>query len=187
MCSRMHGRGPFHEVKNLIKNPCAQDNLNAWEEVECAGDGWRTETAPGDCGSPFPHNEVAKYFVTSFGHCSKSQTIDLIHEGYSAENLDHHQPDIVVSDWYGGRSDASSTYELCVQLLSANKSVVSEYKSGQIAIPKTNCGWKQITHTFSHYGPGVRFVHFKHSGQDSVGWKGWYGARVTNSSVIVRG
>lgn len=43
----------------------------------------------------------------------------------------------------------------------------------------------QISHTFTDYGPGVRFVRFEHSGQDSVYWKGWFGARVTNSSVWV--
>lgn len=43
----------------------------------------------------------------------------------------------------------------------------------------------QISHTFTDYGPGVRFVRFEHGGQDSVYWKGWFGARVTNSSVWV--
>jgi F-box protein 2 len=43
----------------------------------------------------------------------------------------------------------------------------------------------QISHTFIDYGPGVRFVRFEHGGQDSVYWKGWFGARVTNSSVWV--
>ncbi|XP_068095130.1 F-box only protein 2-like [Hyperolius riggenbachi] len=179
MCSNM-GLG-----RNLIKNPCAEDDLLFWEDVVCGGDGWRTESIHGPCGSPFPNNEVAKYFVSSFGHCSKSQTINLNREGYWADILDK-QPDIVVSDWYGGRTDADSTYELCVQLLSADGAVKTEYNSGKITISKCNSGWKQITHTFSCYGPGVRFVRFKHSGQDSVGWKGWYGARVTNSSVRIK-
>lgn len=43
----------------------------------------------------------------------------------------------------------------------------------------------QISHTFTDYGPGVRFVRFEHGGQDCVYWKGWFGARVTNSSVWV--
>lgn len=43
----------------------------------------------------------------------------------------------------------------------------------------------KITHTFSDYGPGVRFVYFEHGGQDTVYWKGWYGARITHSSVTV--
>lgn len=47
------------------------------------------------------------------------------------------------------------------------------------------CPHRQISHTFTDYGPGVRFVRFEHAGQDSVYWKGWFGARVTNSSVWV--
>ena len=43
----------------------------------------------------------------------------------------------------------------------------------------------QISHTFTDYGPGVRFIRFEHGGQDCVYWKGWFGARVTNSSVWV--
>ncbi|XP_058433578.1 F-box only protein 27 isoform X3 [Marmota monax] len=44
----------------------------------------------------------------------------------------------------------------------------------------------QVTHVFSNIKTGVRFVSFEHWGQDTQFWAGHYGARVTNSSVIIR-
>ncbi|XP_041427193.1 F-box only protein 2 isoform X2 [Xenopus laevis] len=88
---------------------------------------------------------------------------------------------------YAARSDAGCLYELCVQLLSDNKDIITEYKSEMITIPQfSDASWNQINHTFSGYGPGVRFIRFQHGGQDSVFWKGWYGVRVTNSSVTIQ-
>ncbi|KAG9339749.1 hypothetical protein JZ751_023417, partial [Albula glossodonta] len=46
--------------------------------------------------------------------------------------------------------------------------------------------WNQMTHVFRNYGPGVRFVRFEHGGNDTQYWAGWYGIRVTNSSVEIR-
>jgi hypothetical protein len=43
----------------------------------------------------------------------------------------------------------------------------------------------QVSHTFSDYPPGVRHILFQHGGKDTQFWAGWYGARVTNSSIIV--
>ncbi|RXM93414.1 F-box only protein 6 [Acipenser ruthenus] len=43
----------------------------------------------------------------------------------------------------------------------------------------------KMTHVFSGYGRGVRFVKFSHGGSDTQFWAGWYGIRVTNSSVVV--
>ena len=44
----------------------------------------------------------------------------------------------------------------------------------------------QVTHVFSNIKRGIRFVSFEHWGQDTQFWAGHYGARVTNSSVILR-
>ncbi|EDL81110.1 similar to F-box protein 44 (predicted), isoform CRA_d [Rattus norvegicus] len=43
----------------------------------------------------------------------------------------------------------------------------------------------QVSHTFSNYPPGVRYIWFQHGGVDTHYWAGWYGPRVTNSSVII--
>ncbi|NXB76078.1 FBX2 protein, partial [Donacobius atricapilla] len=172
--------------KNLIKNPCGEEDLEHWGEVENGGDGWKVEELPGDFGKEFPSEEVHKYFVTSYEWCRKAQVIDLRAEGYWEELMDTTQPKIMVRDWYAGRRDAGCLYELCVKLLSENEDVLAEYKSETVTIPEDNdASWTEISHTFSSYGPGVRFVRFEHGGQDTLFWKGWYGVRVTNSSVTV--
>lgn len=172
-------------AKNLIKNPCGEEELEHWEEVEHGGDGWKVEELPGDCGAAYPSDGIAKYFATSFECCSKTQVIDLLNEGFTEEVLDA-QPNIVVSDWYAARTDAGCSYELKVQLLSDGPDVISEYSTENITVPENTDGaWSQVSHTFSEYGPGVRFIRFTHLGQDSVYWKGWFGVRVTNSSVTV--
>ncbi|KAM3922711.1 F-box only protein 2-like [Leptodactylus fuscus] len=172
-------------ARNLIKNPCGEEELEHWEDVQHGGDGWKVEELPGDCGAKFPSDGISKYFATSFEWCCKSQKIDLLNEGYTAEELDA-QPKILVSDWYAARTDAGCSYELTVQLLSDSQDVINEYKSENITIPKKTEGtWNQLSHTFSEYGPGVRFIQFTHGGQDTVCWKGWYGVRVTNSSIKI--
>ncbi|KAL7976030.1 hypothetical protein Chor_014987 [Crotalus horridus] len=172
--------------RNLIKNPNGEEGLQHWEDVQNGGDGWKTEELPGDFGKDFPRDEVHTYFVSSFDWCSKSQVIDLQAEGYWEELMDTTQPKIVVKDWYASRCDAGCLYNLKVKLLSASEDVVAEFESETIAVPQDNEGeWTEITHTFAEYGPGVRFVHFEHGGQDTLFWKGWYGARVTSSMVMV--
>ncbi|KFO31599.1 F-box only protein 2 [Fukomys damarensis] len=160
--------------RNLLRNPCGEEDLEGWCDVEHGGDGWRVEELPGDSGVEFPQDDsVKKYFASSFEWCRKAQVIDLQAEGYWEELLDTTQPAIVVKDWYSGRSDAGCLYELSVKLLSEHEDVLAEFNTGQIC------------HTFTDYGPGVRFVRFEHGGQDSVYWKGWFGARVTSSGVWV--
>ncbi|XP_004607125.2 F-box only protein 2 [Sorex araneus] len=173
--------------RNLLRNPCGDEELEGWSDVEHGGDGWRVEELPGDCGADFCHDDsVRKFFATSFEWCRKAQVVDLQAEGYWEELLDTTQPAIVVKDWYSGRSDAGCLYELSVKLLSEHEDVLAEFHSGQVAVPQdSEDGWTEISHTFTDYGPGVRFVRFEHAGQDSVYWKGWFGARVTNSSVWV--
>lgn len=43
----------------------------------------------------------------------------------------------------------------------------------------------QVSYTFSDYPPGVRHILFQHGGKDTQFWAGWYGPRVTNSSIVI--
>lgn len=43
----------------------------------------------------------------------------------------------------------------------------------------------QMIHVFRDYGPGVRYIRFAHGGKDTQFWAGWYGIRVTDSSVEI--
>ena len=45
--------------------------------------------------------------------------------------------------------------------------------------------YDKVSHKFSDYGPGLRFISFEHGGQDTKYWDGWYGVRVTASSVTL--
>ncbi|KAM8868533.1 F-box only protein 2 [Synchiropus splendidus] len=172
-------------TRNLLKNPDGEDNLEFWELTENGGNEWKVEDMPGDCGHDF-NGDVTKYFATSFHLCLKRQVIDLIEEGYSADQLDN-QPAVKVEDWYCGRTDCGCTYQITVCLLDEGHEILDEMKLEQVTLdPDTDdCSWKQVQHTFSDYGPGLRFISFEHGGQDSRFWEGWFGVRVTGSSVTI--
>lgn len=118
--------------------------------------------------------------------CLKSQLIDLKAEGYWEELLDKFRPDIVVKDWFAARADCGCTYHIRVQLASADYIVLASFEPPPVTIPQWNdARWTEVSHTFSDYPPGVRHILFQHGGKDTQYWAGWYGPRVTNSSIIV--
>uniref|UniRef100_UPI00398EEA61 F-box only protein 6-like n=1 Tax=Pristiophorus japonicus TaxID=55135 RepID=UPI00398EEA61 len=173
-------------LRNLIKNPCAEENFQFWTIDVNGGDEWKIESLPGGQGETFPNRNINKYFVTSYGLCRKSQIIDLVANGLWGNLLDAMQPKIVVSDWYAGRRDCGCVYNLVVELLSKDRTLIQRYESETITIPQwSDAQWNEMTHVFKDYGPGVRYVHFSHKGRDTQFWAGWYGVRVTNSSVII--
>ncbi|XP_033934777.1 F-box only protein 2 [Pseudochaenichthys georgianus] len=173
-------------AKNLLKNPSGEELLDFWELTENGGSQWKVEEMPGDCGSDCGLDGVTKYFATSFELCLKRQVIDLLAEDYSSEQLDA-QPPVTVEDWYCGRSDCGCTYQMTVTLLDENQEVIEEFKPDPVTHDPDSdeCCWKQVNHTFSEYGPGLRFITFEHGGQDTKFWDGWFGVRVTGSSVTV--
>lgn len=78
-------------------------------------------------------------------------------------------------------------YRLLVQLLDARLNVLDEFSSSLEPVQQGNNHFCfQVTHVFSNIKTGMRFVSFKHWSQDMQFWAGHYGARVTNSSVVVR-
>ncbi|XP_017513232.2 F-box only protein 27 isoform X4 [Manis javanica] len=168
--------------RNLIRNPCGQEGLRKWM-VQHGGDGWVVEenrlTVP---GAP-----SQTCFVSSFSWCRKKQILDLEEEGLWPELLDSGKIEICVSDWWGARHDSGCMYRLIVQLLDANQIVLDKFS----VVPDPIQQWNnnvclQVTHVFSNIKRGIRFVSFEHWGQDTQFWAGHYGARVTNSSVILR-
>ncbi|XP_075880543.1 F-box only protein 2 [Nelusetta ayraudi] len=172
--------------KNLLKNPSGEEQLQYWDLTENGGSEWKVEDMPGDCGFNFCNDQVTKYFATSFERCLKRQVVDLLEEDFTAEQLDA-QPAVVVGDWYSGRSDCGCTYEMTASLLSENQDVIQEFKAEPVTLdPESDdCSWKQVAHTFTDYGPGMRFILFEHGGQDTKFWDGWFGVRVTGSYVTI--
>ncbi|XP_061779988.1 F-box only protein 2 isoform X1 [Nerophis lumbriciformis] len=177
----------FVMARNLLKNPYGEEQLEFWELTENGGSQWRVEDMPGDCGHDFSDAAVTKYFATSFELCLKRQLIDLPEEGFTSEQLDA-QPVVAVEDWYCGRQDCGCTYHMTVCLLDDNQEVLEEFKPEPVTLdPESDdCSWKQVSHAFSEYGPGLRYISFEHGGSDKKYWEGWFGVRVTGSSITVQ-
>ncbi|XP_025710006.1 F-box only protein 27 isoform X1 [Callorhinus ursinus] len=168
--------------RNLIRNPCGQEGLRKWM-VQHGGDGWVVEGNR----STVPGAPSQTCFVSSFSWCRKKQVLDLEEEGLWPELLDSGKIEICVSDWWGARHDSGCMYRLLVQLLDANQTVLDKFSAMPVPIQQWNNNvCFQVTHVFSNIKMGVRFVSFEHWGQDTQFWAGHYGARVTNSSVVVR-
>ncbi|XP_032156291.1 F-box only protein 6 isoform X1 [Sapajus apella] len=172
--------------RNLLRNPCAEEGMLAWQIDTEGGNYWKVESLPGAHGTDFPDPKVKKYFVTSYEMCLKSQLVDLVANGYWKELLDTVRPDIMVRDWFAARADCGCTYQLKVYLASADYFVLASFEPEPVTIEQWNdAAWREVSHTFSDYPPGVRYILFRHGGQDTQYWAGWYGPRVTNSSIVI--
>ncbi|XP_067288183.1 F-box only protein 2-like [Pseudorasbora parva] len=173
--------------RNLLKNPNGDDGLKYWQLTENGGDQWRIEDIPGNCRHAYDNELITKYFCTSFAPCIKRQVINLLAEGYDPKYLDLRQPAVNVEDWYSGRTDCGCIYKIAVVLLDKNQKVLAEFKPEKVILNPDcgDCSWRKVSHTFTGYGPGLRFISFEHGGQDTKFWKGWYGVRVTGSSVTI--
>ncbi|RXM35732.1 hypothetical protein EOD39_3943 [Acipenser ruthenus] len=120
--------------------------------------------------------------------CRKSQTINLLEVGLWEDILDNYQPEICIEDWYSSHRDCGGEYLMKVKLLAADKrTVLQKYNSGLKIVPiqPVQC-WEKVIHVFYNYGPGVRYVKFKHAAKDVLFWKGHFGTWVTKTSLTVR-
>ncbi|XP_036112073.1 F-box only protein 6 [Molossus molossus] len=172
--------------RNLLRNPCAEEGMRFWKIDRNGGDRWKVDSLHGPHGKDFPDTKVKHYFVTSYGLCLKSQMVDLKAEGYWEELMDVFRPDIVIKDWFAARADCGCTYNIRVQLLSATNITLASFEPPTVTIPQwSDVEWTEVSHTFSDYPPGVRYILFQHGGKDTQYWAGWYGPGVTNSSITI--
>ncbi|KAL1021019.1 hypothetical protein UPYG_G00007660 [Umbra pygmaea] len=166
--------------RNLLKNPKADDKFNGWHLN--GGDTWKIESVR----VPHPDSTVQNCFVTSYRPCKKCQLIHLEKEGYSPAFMDDVQPDIVISDWYVPRGNFACKYKICVELLNQEKKTIEKFYPPPVVFQSWSVEqWNQMTHVFKNYGRGVRYIGFIHGGRDTEVWTGWYGIRVTNSSIEI--
>ncbi|TDH04579.1 hypothetical protein EPR50_G00134230 [Perca flavescens] len=149
--------------------------------------GWTTSTEilPYD-SSGIPAGAVI-CALPQYSWFSMEQVVDLKAEGLWEELLDDFQPEIVIQDWYEESQLHDSIYQLTVKLLGADKStVLSEHTVSpteeRSAYSHT---WKEVSHVFSGYGPGVRYVHFLHRLKNSF-LNDFFPTLFTGSSVMVR-
>ncbi|XP_041657364.1 F-box only protein 50 [Cheilinus undulatus] len=155
-------------------------------EPEGSFSGWTTstETLPYDTSS-IPPGAVGQ--AGRYSWFSMEQVVDLKAEGLWDELLDEFQPEIVIQDWYEESQLHDKIYELHVKLLGADKSTVIAEHSVQPTEDRSQYShnWKEVSHVFSGYGPGVRYVHFLHRLKNMF-LNGFHQTIFSGSSVIVK-
>ncbi|XP_012278029.1 F-box only protein 6 isoform X2 [Orussus abietinus] len=175
--------------RNLLKNHSGQYGNKHWKILSDGGNCWKVECPP--VGVPdLPDDPVFEKkqhcFVTSYDHCTKEQTVDLIAEGLSSHLLDSLQPPIVVSEWYASRWDCPAVYECSARLLGEDKSILDSFQFHDIIETEKQNKWLHMSHEFRNYGSGVRKVSFYHGGMDRMFWAGHYGSKMAGACVLVK-
>ena len=167
---------------NLLQNANGQTgNLSGWTAVASGGNGWHVGT---DYGGAMTGSSNA--FMTSYGWDVRSQTIDLLADGFTTAQLDS-APTISISDWVHGYF-ATGDYFMNVQLENASHNVIASWSQGSQSSPLTiapSAGWTDGTGSLQNYGSGVRYIVFEDGGKDTLGWLGYYGAAFDASSVTL--
>ncbi|KAK8764354.1 hypothetical protein V5799_033042 [Amblyomma americanum] len=172
--------------RNLLRNGHGDAPEGEFAGWRVKGTDWKYEKAP-DGADRLPL-EKQGCFATSYKRCTKQQVIDLVSEGILPVIMDTIKPDIEVSDWHAARFDCGCKYKLTVSLLGGKEEVLQVYSTGWIRTEQWRGGkWKQVTHVFRDYPAGVRFVQFKHSGNDTQFWAGHYGPKMAGGVIRVRG
>ncbi|MDY0143160.1 MAG: T9SS type A sorting domain-containing protein [Bacteroidales bacterium] len=154
--------------QNLIVNGDASDGLNNWVITQNGGNGW---------------NASEGVFKTSSYWDVKHQVIDLMSVGYDEDQLDL-SPAIFISEDYIGNGTPTDPYQIKVELRNASNDVIASFNSGIITCSPD---WQTISHTFTGYGAGLRFIYFEHGGRDVENWAGHYGSSMTNATVKILG
>jgi len=161
---------------NLLSNPGAETgDFTGWTLTQNGGSGWAV-TGLAHSGS---HG-----FTSSFSQDTMDQVVDLVAAGYSTSYLDS-QPEIDMSDWiigYGAGCNTSDPYSITVTLENSSHGAVASYTTGN---QTTGSSWAEVSHAFTGYGTGVRYVDFQQGGQDDCFWLGNYGATFDDASVTV--
>ncbi|XP_071441926.1 F-box only protein 2-like [Hetaerina americana] len=159
------------------------------------GGGWRMESTPVKCdslptvdtdGSPIrDFGGFTSCFATPSALCMKEQLVDLISCGFTREYLDKNQPPIEISEWCACRDDCGGTYLLNVTLLDENKHNMGNYHVEEDLSGPKGKEWKKVSHTFSEYGEGIRYVSFNHAGSGSAHTPGDFGSKMSGGIVRV--
>jgi len=164
-----------HAGVNLLANSSAREgSSNGWTLTN-GGDGWATngDSADGDGVS----------FITSYNWCTRTQTIDLLTEGYTPEFLDS-SPPILVREFFKGVNNVADFYFLRVELRDENGLVLDSWEAGSETAPLTATGvWELQEHIFTGYPAGVRQVFWQDGGDDAEFWAGHYGTLLDGAEL----
>jgi hypothetical protein len=161
----------FQPGVNLLTNGSATAPLaTGWTVIAAGGNGWSNTSTGG-------YDATGGYFITSFGLCQRSQTIDLLAKGFTPEELDKGAPLRVseaISEYY--QNSVHDTYYIKVELRDAAGAVLDKWEAGTSAVlkPAVN-SWVVESHEFRDYGPGLRTIYFEDGGVDEGFWAQFYG------------
>lgn len=169
---------------NLIVNGSGQAPAGqGWNLFQNGGAGWGWDSYGGADAQP-------GFFTTSYLLDQRSQLIDLEADGYTAAQLDA-APLISASEAITSNLDPANPFTpdrfyIKVQLLAADMSVVAEWDVGSAtALADAPNDWATFSHSFTGYGPGVRYVRFEDGGLDSRFSSGNLGAAFDAATVTV--
>jgi hypothetical protein len=161
----------FCQGENLLVNPGAETaDLSGWTIDIESGNGWSATF------DDIVHSG-SRSFAASYTLGVRHQDIDLVAAGFSTAVLDA-APTVAFSEWLASRFDNGARYFVKFDLLDANLAVIQSFNDGaqdalvQLA-PST--AYFQVAHTFTGYGPGLRFLRITDGGQDVNFWAGNYG------------
>jgi|GEM_PF-4103891 len=161
---------------NLLTNPDGESgNLSGWTVLSNGGQGWLVGGAPGE-----------RAFHTSYGWATREQVIDLYAKGFDAAMMAK-APPIHVGETLR-REYCGDPYYLRVELLDAQMQPITSWDTGTQSTGgpcEWSIDWQKLEHTFTDYGPNVRFVRFGDGGRDSESWGGHYGTVFDDAFVLV--
>ena len=172
--------------QNILTNPGGETgDMSGWTIIASGGDGWDVCSPPLPWCAPY---EGDYNFATSWGWCKRSQEVDLLAEGYTEAQLDT-APTVCAKEWFGEVWDADYYY-LKVELRDVNHNIIDSSWYSGICITPGSAGysddaWYLLAHTFSGYGPGVRYIYWEDGSIDSEYWTGHYGAKLDAACLIV--
>lgn len=158
--------------ETLLVNPSAEGAfLSGWTiHAGAPSSGWDVRAGGID---------GCRRFVTSYEWCIRSQEIDLVARGASPEALDA-APAVAVSEWFAGADPDPNDYAyLKVELRDAGHVAFATFDTG---VFRTRGGWLQISHRFTDYGPGLRYIYWEDGGKDTEEWAGQFGASLDAAS-----
>ncbi len=162
-------------------NPGAETgDMTGWNIIFNGVDGWLATTDT-------PH-QGSYSFITSYGTAwnTREQEIDLLAAGYSAAYLDS-APTLTAGEWIrgndcGGTCSAADPYFLIVELHDAAHNPIASWNMGTNWAPVyATAIWTEQAHTFTDYGPGLRYLYLEDGGRDEENTSGHYGSQMDDA------
>jgi len=173
-------------AQNLLTNPGAETgDMSGWTIIEDGGNGWGiwgVDTT--DYEGPYEGNHC---FLTSYDWCKRSQEIDMLAKGYTEAQLDS-APTVKVEEWFGPANQyCRGMYYLNVELRDKDHKTIAYWNSGKHNNTTWRgngaANWDRLSHDFSGYGPGLRYIYWEDGGKAEKVWAGYYGAKLDAASL----